>query len=197
MTGDGIGGLVLAAGMGRRLGTAKLRLTVGTESFLRRCVRMLRSAAVDDIVCVVSPEHATWAEREAPDGRMIVNTSGSEMMLSSVRLGVAALAGCRGVVMMPVDHPYVQELTIRMLMDAGRCQQGSVIKPLYKGHAGHPIIVPREVVPAILASGDRDTLRGILAATAIPVWRVEVEDPGVLQNINMRGDFPSSEPMEE
>lgn len=191
MNGGSIGGLVLAAGAGRRFGMPKLRLTAATESYLRRCVRILSSAGAGRVACVVSPAEAAWAAGEVPGVRLIVNASGSDTMLSSVRLGVDALASHAGILLMPVDHPHVKEETVRLLVEAAIREPGSVIKPVHGGAAGHPIVVPREAVPAIRAANDHDTLRGIIAASKLPIRLLDVDDPGVLQNINTAGDLNS------
>lgn len=197
MMNDGIGGLILAAGKGRRMGGAKLRLMMGTETYLHRCVRLLCDAGVSDLVCVVSPEEAPWAEQEAAPGRVVVNSSGSPSMLSSVRIGIDALGSRSGVLIMPVDHPEVRIDTARQLLAAAIGAPDSVIKPVYNNRPGHPVIVPRVVFRALLMARQSDSLRGIIAASGVAVLRVEVSDPGVLTNVNTPEDLQSVKPMEE
>jgi molybdenum cofactor cytidylyltransferase len=191
MTPGGFGAVVLAAGKGTRAGTAKLRLTIGEETFLHRSVRVLQSAGIEDIVCVVSREEAAWAACEIPDVELLVNRSVTGDMLSSVRLGIGALSVCCGVLMMPVDHPCVAERTVRRLLEAGRRAEESVIKPVYDTHTGHPILLPRAIFRPVLVSDEGDTLRNIIAASQLNVLRVPVDDPGVLRNINTRDDLSS------
>ncbi len=190
MTGA-FGALVLAAGKGTRVGTAKLRLTVGGESFLRRSVRMLRTAGVDDVVCIVSREEAAWAVDEISDVEVLVNRAATGDMLSSVRLGIGALVSCRGVLILPVDHPCVAERTMLALLEAARRGKASVIKPVHNDQAGHPILLPHAIFRRVLVSEEGDTLRDIIAASRLSVLRLPVDDPGVLRNINTRDDLSS------
>jgi molybdenum cofactor cytidylyltransferase len=196
MTTGGYGALVLAAGKGTRAGAAKLRLTIGGETFLHRSVRILRTAGVDDIVCVVSQEEAAWAVGEISHAEILVNLSAAGDMLSSVRLGIEALCSCRGVLVLPVDHPCVAERTLTRLLEAGRQDEESVVKPVQGDQTGHPILLPRAMFRAVLASEEGDTLRGIIAASQLNVTYVPVDDPGVLRNINTRDDLSSLSSME-
>lgn len=197
MRSDGIGGLILAAGKGRRMGGAKLRLRIGPETYLHRCVRILCDAGISDLVCVVSPEDAFWAGQEAAPGRVVENSSGSPSMISSVRIGIVALGSRDGVVIMPVDHPEVRTATARQLLTAAIGAPDSVIKPVYNNRSGHPVVVPRVLFPALLTSRQSDSLRGIIAASGVAVLRIEVGDPGVLTNVNTPEDLQSVTPMEE
>jgi len=191
MTTGGFGALVLAAGKGTRVGTAKLRLMIGGETFVRRSVRMLRAAGVDDIVCIVSQEDAAWAVDELSDVEVLANSAVAGDMLSSVRLGIGALASCRGVLILPVDLPCFAERTVLRLLEAGRREEESVITPVHNDQAGHPILIPYGIFRTVLASEEGDTLRDIIAASGLSVLRVPVDDPGVLRNINTRDDLSS------
>ena len=191
MTMAGHGALVLAAGKGTRVGTAKLRLTVGGETFLRRSVRLLRAAGIVDIVCVVSLEEAAWAAGEIPDVEILANRAVTGDMLSSVRLGMGALSTCRGLLILPVDHPCVSERTVLTLLDAGRTDDERVIKPVHNGQAGHPILLPHSIFRSVLESNGKNTLREIIAASGLSVLHVAVDDPGILRNINTRDDLSS------
>jgi CTP:molybdopterin cytidylyltransferase MocA len=197
MSDGGVSGLVLAAGVGRRIGRAKLRLTEGNASFLHRCVHALSGADVADVLCVVSPEEAGWAAAEVPTARVVLNATGSSAMISSVRIGVAALQSRQAIVILPVDHPDVASGTIRLILAAAAGHPGVVVKPVYRGRAGHPVLVPNAVFAPILASRDDDTLREILASAGGAALRVEVDDPGVLRNVNAPGDLESQHSMEE
>lgn len=191
MTVAGIGAVVLAAGKGNRIGIAKLRLMTGGETYLARSVRILSGAS--PVVCIVSPEEAAWAMAAVPHARIITASSQAGAMLSSVQLGVEALISCYGAIILPVDHPAVQERTVGRLIEAGLRGTDAVVKPFYRDRAGHPILVPRSIFPAILSAPAQRTLREVIAMSGIRVDRVEVDDPGVLKNVNTLTDLPHAQ----
>jgi molybdenum cofactor cytidylyltransferase len=191
MTTGGTGGLVLAAGMGSRVGTPKLRLMQGQESFLHHSVRMLCEGGSDPVVCVVSPGERAWAESEVPHARIVVNGLRSEEMMTSVRVGLDALSACAGVLVLPVDHPLIAGTTIRALVEAGRLRPDAVIKPVFGGRGGHPVLIPQCLFASILSAPAGDTLRQSIASAGVPVIRLEVTDAAVLHNINTPEDVSS------
>ena len=122
-------------------------------------------------MCIVSPEEAAWAIGEITDVEVLVNRAAAGDMLSSVRLGIGALATCRGVLILPVDHACVAERTVRRLLEAGRQEEESVIKPVRNDQAGHPILLPRAIFRSVLVSKEGDTLRDIVGASGLSVLR--------------------------
>jgi molybdenum cofactor cytidylyltransferase len=191
MNAAGIGTIVLAAGKGRRIGTAKLRLLAGDESFLHRCVRIAHASGADPVYCVVSFADAVWAAGEVPDARVLVNADESGDMLSSVRVGLGAFSDAAGALVLPVDHPFVLENTLKRLIAAGEARRGLVVKPTFNGRAGHPVLVPRGLFPAILDAESGTTLRAIINESGIPLHYVDVDDASVLRNVNTPDDLIS------
>ena len=92
-----IGGLVLAAGAGRRFGGPKALVEVAGERWVDRAARVLREGGAEPIVVVVGA-----APVEVPGADSVVaNPAWAEGMGSSLRAGLAApaLAAFRPVVM--------------------------------------------------------------------------------------------------
>ena len=214
-----VGGVVLAAGRGKRMGAAKLRLEASGVSYLARCVRTLDEGGARPVVCVVGEEDAEWARREASGATILTNSDPARGMLSSVKIGLTALDGCEGIVVFPVDHPEVAARTVRALIrefresvaEAGALHRkrtdGSravaaggrdverpgdtppaVVKPVWDGRSGHPVLIGAALFPGVRAAADDETLRGIIASSGLPVRSLAVEDPGIVRNINTPED---------
>ena len=85
-----IRGIVLAAGMGRRMGAPKALVTFGGETFHQRAVATLRGAGLG-IVSVINPVVAEALPFAEGDEVRVVNADPNQVtdMFSSVRLGVA------------------------------------------------------------------------------------------------------------
>ncbi len=191
MTASGIGAIVLAAGKGRRIGTPKLRLLTGGETFLHCCDRLARSGGADPVLCVVSPDEAAWAAAEVPEARVVVNENKEADMLSSIQVGLNVAGACAGVVILPVDHPFVNGDTVRLLVTAAKDDTGSVFKPAFNGRSGHPVLIPQALFPAILGADRGATMREIISASGILLRNLDVDDAGILRNINKVDDLIS------
>ncbi len=182
-----LGAVVLAAGAGARLGgVAKALLPIGAERFLDRVLATAGAVGVapPDAIVVVGPPFAAEVAAAAAAGgaTVVVNPDPARGMASSVGLGFAALpAAIDAAFLWPVDHPRVSAATLRALIARG----GGV--PAYRGRGGHPPLVARALIAALAAAtghpdGARGVLRGRLAA-------VEVDDPGVVRDVDVPGDL--------
>jgi len=189
MTAGAIGAVVLAAGSGSRLGGHKLRMAVEGRSFLAHTVNMLASTGVGPICCVVAAEDAAWARQEVAPASVCVNADPARGMFSSVVAGLAFLKGKAGAFVAPVDHPYVRVATIETLLAVSAGFPDHVIKPVYHGRTGHPIILPGCVFPIVEQASGLTTLRDVIAQTGAQVRYVDVDDEGVVVNVNTPADF--------
>jgi molybdenum cofactor cytidylyltransferase len=188
MTTGIVGAVVLAAGSGNRIGGPKLRMVVEGRSFLARTVENLVSAGVGPICCVVTAEEAPWARQEVTNAEVCVNSDPSRGMLSSVAAGLAYLEGKTGALIVPVDHPYVRVSTMTGLLAVFDGFVDHIIKPVYRGRAGHPIILPKHVFQIVQHTSGMTTLREVLAHAGVQVRYLDVDDEGVLVNVNTPGD---------
>jgi len=87
-------------------------------------------------------------------------------MFSSVRVGVARVGAPRFFVT-PGDLPEVTPAVARALLIAG----GDTVVPLWRGVAGHPVLLDHTWVDEILSAPPGTTLRAVLATRP----RTEVE----------------------
>jgi len=180
---------VLAAGSGSRVGGPKLRMVVEGRSFLARTVNVLASGGAEPIYCVVAAEDAPWARQEVAGALVCVNAEPARGMFSSLVAGLAFLQGKAGAFVAPVDHPYVRVATIETLLTVFAGFPDHIIKPLYHGRAGHPIILPGHIFPIVQQASGMTTLREVLAWTGVQVQHVEVDDEGVVVNVNTPADI--------
>ncbi|MBU0509788.1 nucleotidyltransferase family protein [bacterium] len=184
-----VGAVVLAAGSGKRMGSPKALLPLGESSFLGSILRTLREVGGEEIVIVVSPALRTEIAALAPFARLIVNPNPESDMLSSVRLGVQSIANVSGVMIVPVDHPFVQPSTYARLMERFARNPDSVIVPTYDCRNGHPVIVPYAWACRLPEISYEGGLRAIIQHSDMQVIQVSVDDKGVLRNINAQTDL--------
>ncbi len=90
------------------------------------------------------------------------------------------------------DMPRVQRATLRSLQYA--LEQGAgIAAPMYRGQRGNPVGFSRQYLPQLLALEGDQGARGILRQ--YPVRAVEVDDAGILQDIDTPADLhPQGQP---
>lgn len=183
-TDDGaVGGVILAAGRSERMGEPKALLDVAGRTFLAAATAALLEGGCSDVVVVVADAAVAGAAEKLPV-TTARNVSGSTQ-LDSLLVGLAELPQhVTGAVVLPVDHPLVRPQTVRALIDAGHVSSDAIIRPTCGGDPGHPTLFPRALW-SLLA--DPTLPRGARSVVESPETRtvdVEVEDAGVLADID-------------
>ncbi|MBU0480094.1 MAG: nucleotidyltransferase family protein [Proteobacteria bacterium] len=180
--------VLLAAGQSKRMGQSKQLLSLADKPVIRWCLDGLLAGGVDDIVVVLGPTGREIAN--AIDGysvRVVWNTDPDSDMAGSVRQAISALPEkATAVMILPVDHPAVKPETIRIIADTSQKFPDRIILPVYKGSRGHPVVFPRPVIEEL---DTLPTLRDIVHRSAGRLQQIEVDDEGILLNLNTPEDF--------
>lgn len=188
--GTRVAAIILAAGEGRRAGGPKAFLILDGKSFLARIAGTLSAAVLETIVAVVRAQDLDAARTCAPSVKFVVNPSPERGMLSSVRIGIDAAGDRDGYLIIPVDHPLIAAATYRRIVLAFESTSGSVVQTRHEGKSGHPVIIPRALARSLPDSDIDGGLAAIVRTSGIPAASVEVDDPGVLKNVNTKEDLP-------
>lgn len=145
------GGLLLAAGAGRRMGTPKALVA----DWLIRGVDVLAAAGCSPVVVVLGA-----ALRQALlQGLPVIVSAAPDWrdgLGASLRTGILALpADAPAAVVMLVDLPDVGEKVVRRVLEEGS-RAGALTRASYHGRPGHPVVLGRAHWPGILATANGD-----------------------------------------
>ncbi len=160
-----VGGLVLAAGEGRRFGGPKQLAPVRGRPVLEHAIRaMVAVPAIDPVLVVLGAR--------AEDVRAGVDFRGAEVTVcrewaegvaASLRHGVAQLGDVDAVVITLGDQPFITPQVIAGALDWDEHVHDAV-RTTYHGAPGHPVVLTRrlmERVPDLRGDvGFRDVLHG-------------------------------------
>jgi molybdenum cofactor cytidylyltransferase len=165
---------------------ALLRIGGAGPSLLSRVVATARQAGLDELLVVIGPPHGeAIREQTAESGlRWAWNPQPEQGMLSSVKVALPQLgAKVDGVLIWPVDLPFVQAATVQQLLAADRT---ALCGPLYRGRGGHPLWLPRRLFVDVLALPIAAGLRGLRERHRL--IGIEVEDEAVLRDLDTPAD---------
>jgi CTP:molybdopterin cytidylyltransferase MocA len=172
----GVAGLVLAAGAGRRYGMPKALVRSGDRLWVERAADTLAAGGCDDVLVVLGAA-ADRVRATAPTLRYVDNPEWPTGMASSLRAGLATLAGTEAVaaVILLVDMPGVTPAAVRRI--AAHAAPGALAIGGYGDRRGHPVLLGRDhwAGAAAAATGDRGA-RDYLRANADSVRVVPVGD---------------------
>lgn len=177
-------GILLAAGQGSRFGGGKLlaRMKDGTPVGVQS-TRRLRSV-LDEVIAVVRPQDDALAALLSGEAIRVERCpSAHEGMGASLAHAVRASIDADGWVVALADMPLIDPRTIAKVADAVRA--GALIAaPSYRGERGHPVGFSGALGARLAALGGDAGARDILRAESAHVRLVDVDDPGVLADID-------------
>lgn len=185
-------GILLAAGASRRFGGCKLRARLPDgEMLVVRAARNLL-AGTPRALAVIRPADTVLARMLSGLGLEIVECARAQRgMGASLACGVAAAADADGWIVALGDMPGVDPSTVRRLVAA--IESGArAAAPFHSGRRGLPVGFGRVHRDALLAlDGDRGA-RDIIAAAAGALHVLDVDDPGVLWDVDEPPDLLGS-----
>lgn len=208
---NGVACLVLAAGGGSRLGGGKLLLPWrGKPLILHAVETAMRTPGLLSVTVVVG--HEACAMRQAiesglsgriPRPRIVENARWREGQSASLGFGLesilASLEGdaVKGVLVMLGDQPFVKTETLTRLIGAhaearGRDPEHPATAPVYRGGRGNPVILSRALFPGVMTLAGDVGARNLLAALGDRLLLVEVEDPGVVHDVDTPEEYANS-----
>ncbi len=184
-----VGAVILAAGASRRMGRPKMPLPWREgRTILQQVIHIAESAGADPILVVTgSDREVVEALLHGTRARPVFNPAHRQGgMLSSIQAGLRALerTPVQAAFLMPGDLPKVRPATVRTLLDAWAEEPARLVVPSFAHRAGHPVVIPRERWPEILALGAGETLRDFFRRHRGEIRYVVVEDEGVLQDLD-------------
>jgi molybdenum cofactor cytidylyltransferase len=186
--------VVLAAGASTRMaGKPKALLRDSRNlSYVARIAATAREGSAGGVIVVVGRPHAEAVKKALPAGvAAVINPMPERGMLSSVQTGLDAVpTNCAGILVWPVDMPFVKSSTVSALCHA---RPGRIALPQHQGKSGHPLRIPRQLFAEVMALGGDAGLKGLLDARAALIDRIDVDDPAVLVDVDTPADAAAAE----
>ena len=164
--------IIPASGKGSRFGSPKAEALLEGKTFAETIIETLKAAGLRSI------HLASYAD--------------TDDMLATLRRARRELkdSGAAGYLIFPVDFPFVTADSVLRMIACFRKMPDKVVRPLHKGKPGHPVIIPAAL--DLEQPDNGKGLRGIIQASAMTIHDLDVNDPGILRNINTPKDMEDS-----
>jgi molybdenum cofactor cytidylyltransferase len=183
------------------MGEAKQLLPLGETTVLGQAIHNVRRSQVNEIVLILGAA-ADFIRQQLPASllegiNIVVNQAYGQGMASSLRTGLAVLdPQVDAALIVLADQPFLRPATLDHLIDQynqrveqyGRAKTQIVI-PVYQGQRGNPVLLDRSVFSAAMALEGDTGCRAIFKQHPESTVNVEVEDEGVLLDIDNREDY--------
>ena len=143
-----IAGLVLAAGEGRRFGSAKQLAPLEGRPLLAHVVAAMTDAPVDEVVVVLgSRAEEIRAGVDLGAARVVVAEDWAQGQSASLRAGLAAVPDAEAVVVALGDQPFLSPKAVEAVLAARG--GADAVRATYGGVPGHPIVLERALFERI------------------------------------------------
>jgi molybdenum cofactor cytidylyltransferase len=135
-----------------------------------------------DAIAATLPAHNRITQVENPDYML--------GQLSSIKAGIRAIsAHADGAIVHLVDHPTVLAATFHRLADAYESMGKPIVVTRCGGRRGHPVLFDRSVFDELQQAPPDVGARAVVKADADRVLYVDVDDPGVLLDLDTPEDL--------
>ena len=186
--GPTIGGILLAAGQSRRMGSAnKMLVDVDGVPMVVHAARAMLDSNVSPVIVVLGheSEQVENALKEM-DLRFVRNPDYTDGLSTSLRAGLSALpAICDGAVVALGDMPDVRASDLNLLIDEFDPGAGqSIIVPTHAGKQGNPVLWARRYFEEISSVSGDVGARHLIGANEDQVHEVSTVNPGVLIDLD-------------
>ena len=188
--------VVLAAGVGRRMGGPKALLMVDGKPLVESHVQRLTEAGCRPIVVVVRAAIATQVRyllHETPEAQLCVADTTSMAASLAAALGSVSARFSRAVIVSPIDMLPVRPATLEALLEAVMAPQVHAATPRYQALGGHPIVARESLVQAF-RDGYAGTLRDLLRGAEAHRRRLDLDDPAVVGDLDTPSDLAACRP---
>jgi CTP:molybdopterin cytidylyltransferase MocA len=189
-------GIVLAAGQSRRMGCPKALLPCPPDgyTFVSQAVRTLRAGGIAEVAVIGRPDDSALrneVSHHSPAVPYLENPTPELGQLSSLLVGVSYAEACRagGVMVLPVDIPSVRPATVHALHEAFAQGPEPLVRATCQGRHGHPVIFGRSLFAELQAADPSMGARAVLRRDPARVREVDVDDPGVLRDVDVPDDY--------
>lgn len=193
-----IGAIILAAGFGRRFGSDKRLALLDGKPVAQTTVETYASV-FSKVRVVLRREDSELARRLAGTAELTFTDSAHLGMGHSLAAGAQNLAWNWAFVGL-ADMPYVQPQTLRRLIQAAIASKQTILRPKIKPRLpqqqqlpphGHPIGFRQMLFPELAALTGDQGAREIVRARQNEIEEIELEDLGIIRDIDQRTDLPT------
>lgn len=182
-------GILLAAGSGSRFGGDKLLHPMADATPLGLVAARRLRPPCDRVLAVVRPDSGRLADLLAAAGyELVVSAASVHGMGHSLAAGVRAAADATGWIVALADMPFIAPASYARVAAALRAG-GSIVVPEFRGRRGHPVGFARQWLDPLSALAGDEGARRILTRFPEAIVHCEVDDSGVVRDVDQATDL--------
>jgi len=186
-----ISAILLAAGNSGRMGRPKALLLYKKSIFIDHILNSLNIAGCSPVITVLGGQSALILENSSVSRHIyVINKRPEDGMISSIKIGIKHLpVNTEGFLLALVDHPAVTQAVYDDIVKSASENPEQIIIPQYKKRSGHPVYIGRTFFEQLLNANADQTARDIIHLNEEFITCLDIDDPGILKDIDYPEDF--------
>lgn len=184
--------VILSAGKSSRFGSPKALARINGETVIEHQQKTLLKTRINEIIIVLG----AYAEEIEPFVfnseriNIVFNKNHKSGQTSSFKSGLEKVSSeSKGVMLLPVDYPFVRPETFNVLSEKFLEIRPSIIVPVHGNKKGHPPIFSSNLKGEILSLSNSTGLNTLIHKYEEDIFCFPVEDAGVCKTFNTKVEF--------
>lgn len=171
------------------MGDPKQLLKLGRVTVLEQVVKTFRASKADEVLAVLGAHFGVRRHRLL-GAKVVLNPDSSGGISSSIRLGLGAInRNSEAALFGLADKPFLAVGTINKIIENYQTSRLGIVIPVFRGRRGNPVLFARDFFDELgTLSGDVGG-KAVIRKHAESIREVEVDDDGILVDIDTRADF--------
>lgn len=191
-------GVVLAAGLSKRMGQPKLILPWGETTVIGQVIRVLQACKLSGIIAVTGGARE-FVEIELSNFKadwVFNSLFANGEMLDSIKTGLANVpAKVDAALIVLGDQPQIEQNVVRMILNTYKETRNLIIMPSYHMKRGHPWLIHKELWPEIMSLKSGQTMRDFFTTHERQIHYEVVETTSIFLDLDTPEDYQRQKPI--
>lgn len=184
--------LLLSAGLSQRFGSPKALAKLNGETVVVYLQKFLLDAGLHEIIVVLGADAKDIKPCLLKHKyiRFVYNKDYNLGQTCSFKFGLRHIGpGSQGVLLLPIDYPWIQRETLQLLYRVFVKEKPAVLIPTFHGQKGHPPIFAAHLKTEFLKLDNALGINTLAHRHQKETLLLPVEDPGIITTFNTQEEF--------
>lgn len=185
---NNIAGILLAAGSASRFGSDKRLLNINDQTMIVTAAKKLKNELHNTHVVIATHDHKLKEILNTENINTILCNDTEKGIGNSISCAIRNIPDASAWVLALADMPFIASTTYTTLLQKLR-HGASICAPSYQGQRGHPVGFQKKYQQQLISLHNDEGARHIIKNHATELTTIEVDDPGILIDIDTRQDW--------